>query len=436
MSKIKKDINIKLMFELEPEEAVNYLEKKGFKITNDWREMSEAAHAKAFTISKMTDAELLKDTKTTLDTALKEGWSSQKTQRELTNMFKERGWWGKQTITDKNGEEKTIQLGSPHRVRTIYKQNMQSALNSGRYLKQLQNVDFAPYFQYVCVLDERTRPEHKALHGKVFRYDDPIWASLYPPNGWGCRCFVKALTEREIQRKDLTIENSGENLSHKNVVVNETTGETKEVAIFKTKLGGKTINIQTDAGWSSNTGRHSWNIDVMAYKSMSGLPENVRDKFISEMAQNVHCQKAFENFVKNTTLPKGLEQTVTWLSPQMIKRLQTDTFLPETPVVVLQDDRIGHALTNKIIKQRLTEPEFLNLYNIINNPDAVYYDYTRKGSTGIAFIQNIPNSDKCIKVCVKLGQKHKKTKMPVNYISTVGKVDKKSLNNPLYKKIE
>ena len=29
--------------------------------------------------------------------------------------------------------------------------------------------------------------------------DDPFWQTHYPPNGWGCKCFVEALSERQIQ---------------------------------------------------------------------------------------------------------------------------------------------------------------------------------------------------------------------------------------------
>ena len=70
---MSKKVDIKYAFLLEPEKAVEYMQNKGFRITKDWREMWEDAHAKAFTISKMTDAELLKDTKGLLDNALKEG---------------------------------------------------------------------------------------------------------------------------------------------------------------------------------------------------------------------------------------------------------------------------------------------------------------------------------------------------------------------------
>ncbi len=47
--------------------------------------------------------------------------------------------------------------------------------------------------------DERVRPAHASLHGKIFRYNDPIWKSVYPPNGWNCRCYVTPLTLEEMQ---------------------------------------------------------------------------------------------------------------------------------------------------------------------------------------------------------------------------------------------
>jgi len=51
------------------------------------------------------------------------------------------------------------------------------------------------------VLDPVTRDSHAALHGKIFHIDDPIWQERYPPNGFNCRCRVRALTEKQaIQR--------------------------------------------------------------------------------------------------------------------------------------------------------------------------------------------------------------------------------------------
>lgn len=436
MSTNKAELNF--LFKLEPKAAVEYLQNKGYKVTNDWRELWEDAHAKAFTVSKMTDMELLKDTKSTLEQALKKGWSSQKTQRELTKKFKEKGWWGKQEIIDENGNTKTVQLGSPYRVKTIYRQNIQSAYNAGRYLEQMKNVDIASYLQYICVLDDKTRPEHRAMHLKVFRADDPIWAYFYPPNGWGCRCIVRQLTQAEVERYGYTVESSGSHLSTKDIVIDDESGETKQVAVFKTKdLGGKEILMQPDAGWSSNVGKAAWNIDVLAFNAVKDLPDNVKYRFISEMANNIHSQKVFQNWIKDILKDgmkaKGIEKPLTWISPEMLNILQKNKVSIKTPVVVMQDDRVGHIIGSKVTKQKISEDQLYNLYDVINNPDAVYFDYTRQGSVGLVYTRDLENS-KCIKVCVKLNKT--KSSVPVNYVSTAGIVDKSSLNNSLYKKIE
>lgn len=438
-----KEVDIKYAFSLAPEKAVEYMQNKGFRITNDWRDMYEDAHAKAFTISKMTDVQLLSDTKGLLDNALKEGWSAQKTQKEMTNLFQTKGWWGKKKIVDKNGEEKEVQLGSPHRVRTIYKQNMQSAYNAGRYLQQLEDVDFAPYFQYVAILDERTRPAHRALNGKVYRYDDPIWTSLYPPNGWGCRCFVKSLTEREVERKGLSIEQSGSKLRYKDVVINKDTGETKQVAVLKVEdKAGRIIDFSPDAGWSSNVGKAGWDIDVLAYNAVLDLPQDVKDKFISDMAQNLHSQKSYENFIsgviKNGLKAKGIEKTLTWINPKTLSVLQKENISLKTPVVVMQDNRAGHIIGDvKVEKQRISEKQLKKLYDIINAPDEIYLD-TKDNS--LIFIKKLPKNEvedsrNWLKVSVKLDRKKKGS--PVNYVSTASRINSATITkNKIYKKIE
>lgn len=429
----KKDINISNAFYMEPEEIVKYFESKNCKISFDWHEVYAEAHAKAFTVAKMTNADLLKDTQDMLTKAIKEGWSSQKFQKNANELFVKKGWTGFQEMKDpKTGETKTVELGTPRRIKKIFSCNMNSAYAVGRYKEQMEDVDFAPYFQYQCILDNRTRPEHRAMHGRVFRYDDPIWQTMYPPNGWNCRCFVKSLSDRDLTRKSLKMEKSEGNLSEISTIVG---GEEKIITAYDFKVGTKEYRLKPDAGWDTNLGNKVWNTDVLAYSKIKELPQQIKDKFISDMAQNVHTQKAFETFVTKIVDNKLINKSpikeipVTWLSPSILKDLSKNKLAPKTPVIVFQDERIGHILNRKMELAKL-----LKIYEIINKPDAVYYDYTRQDNIGLAFIRFL-NTKTCIKVCIKL-DKTKRKKL-VNYISTVGEVLSETLNDPkLYKKIE
>ena len=51
-----------------------------------------------------------------------------------------------------------------------------------------------PYSRYIAIEDQKSRPSHAALNGKVFKKDDPLWDTHYPPNGFGCRCRVEGVT--------------------------------------------------------------------------------------------------------------------------------------------------------------------------------------------------------------------------------------------------
>ena len=366
----KSDINLQSAFYMEPEEIVKYFESKKCKISFDWHEVYEDAHAKAFTVAKMTNADLLKDTHDMLTKAIKEGWSSSHFKREAGELFAKKGWTGhKEVINPKTGETQTVELGTPRRIKQIFNCNMRSAYAVGRYKQQLEDVDFAPYFQYQCILDGKTRPEHKAMHGKVFRYDDEIWQSLYPPNGWNCRCFIRSLTDRQMERKGLKCESSDGKLKEIETLVG---GEPKTITAYDFKANGKSFRMSADAGWGTNLGTKAWNLDVQAYKKIAKLPQNVQDKFISDMAQNVHTQDAFKKFVTkivdNKLINKSAvkEVPVTWLAPFILNDLRKTKLVPKTPVVVFQDERIGHILDRKVDLD-----ELLELHEIINKPDEV-----------------------------------------------------------------
>lgn len=64
------------------------------------------------------------------------------------------------------------------------------ATNSAAYHRLMAQAEIFPYWQYVTVNDGKVREEHEQLHNLILPCSDPIWAKIYPPNGWRCRCRV------------------------------------------------------------------------------------------------------------------------------------------------------------------------------------------------------------------------------------------------------
>jgi SPP1 gp7 family putative phage head morphogenesis protein len=73
--------------------------------------------------------------------------------------------------------------------------------NSWRDIWRQANVELRPYWQYMSMQDVAVRHAHASLHGRVYRYDHPFWDTWYPPNGFNCRCYVKALTPGQVKAK-------------------------------------------------------------------------------------------------------------------------------------------------------------------------------------------------------------------------------------------
>lgn len=258
-AKIPNPADLKAIFGLEPAKAIDYLKGKGYAITWDWQEMLDQAHDQAFTVAKAMRLDLLSDIREALETALQKGQTLKQFTEVLQPTLEAQGWWGKQVIVDSQGVGELVQLGSPRRLQTIYQTNLQSAYMAGRKASMEETADTHPYWMYVSILDGKTRPSHRALHGKVFRHDDPIWSSIFPPNGFNCRCRVVALTEAALKRRGLTVISS-QGLSFNDIVeigTNKRTGEIRTAGVTGLRLtdrGGKPITFRTDPGFNHAPG--------------------------------------------------------------------------------------------------------------------------------------------------------------------------------------
>jgi len=89
-------------------------------------------------------------------------------------------------------KSKALKL-EPWHLETVFRTNQSSVYNSARFENFTRDQNIAA-MEYRAVLDDRTRPEHEALDGFIAPKDAPIWADIYPPNEYSCRCTVVPVT--------------------------------------------------------------------------------------------------------------------------------------------------------------------------------------------------------------------------------------------------
>lgn len=264
-------IDLGFAISLAPADAISYFQSKGFKIGWNWQDTWQEVNSKAFTVAKVVNAEVLDTIKTSVAEVLATGATERQFQKELTPVLKKQGWWGKKIVVDSEGNAEVVQEGSAHRLRTIYRTNLQTAFQAGRYKQQFENADARPWWTYVSILDGVAR--HDGMHMKTFRFDDPIWQYLYPPNGWGCRCRVRAMSDSKVQRLKITPLTSAGKLTTKKVDAgtNQKTGEVYQAEVTTFNDGKKSLS--NEAGWNYNTGQAAFGTDQYAMRRLNQISD-------------------------------------------------------------------------------------------------------------------------------------------------------------------
>lgn len=214
---------------LPPEEAIKIFRAKGLAKSFDWRDVWKSEHGRAFTVAKMMSTALLEDTREIIDAGLAEGKSFGQIAGELKKLLRERGWWGRQMMTDPlTGERKAVQLGSERRIRTIVNTNMRTAYAQGRFQRIQRTKKLLPIMVYKSVMDGRERDEHRAWHNTALPVDHPWWDTHYPPCDWGCRCKAVSMSEGQAARRGLEVGQAPQS-NRLRQVINKRTGEVMQV---------------------------------------------------------------------------------------------------------------------------------------------------------------------------------------------------------------
>lgn len=217
-------------FNVRPEEAIEFFQKKGYEIAFDHRDVWAEEHAHAFTVAKAMQLDVLADIREHVDKALTDGVSFGEFKKSLRPMLEKKGWWGEKEMVDPvTGEVQIVQTGSARRLKVIYDTNLRTAHAAGKWDRIQATAQTRPWLRYVARKPgPNRRDEHQAQHDVVRRYDDPYWRYWYGPNGWGCKCGVQQLSEAEVKRRGLTVSTDPADLKFVEHV-NKRTGERRKV---------------------------------------------------------------------------------------------------------------------------------------------------------------------------------------------------------------
>lgn len=176
------------------QEQVDFFQQKLNLPTERFDDILKDAHDRAFVVAGAMKADLLNDLRLAVDRSIAEGKSIQWFRKEFDNIVAKHGWTGW------TGEG--TQAGRDWRTRVIYRTNLSTSYAAGRWaqLNDPALLKLRPYWKYVhndTVL--HPRPLHQSWSGMVLKHDDPFWQTHFPPNGWGCRCRVTAVSAREYK---------------------------------------------------------------------------------------------------------------------------------------------------------------------------------------------------------------------------------------------
>ncbi|MCK5235781.1 MAG: hypothetical protein KAR06_02255, partial [Deltaproteobacteria bacterium] len=214
------------------DDAIKFFGDKVKLPTGSWLDIFEGMHSRAFVVAGATKTELLSDLFGAVDKAISQGTTIQEFRKDFDELVSKHGWGYKG--------------GRNWRTGVIFNTNLRTAYSAGHY-KQMTSPEMIaarPYWRYIGGLSSTPREQHLEWNGLVLLANDPWWTKHYPPNGWGCKCKVVSHSERELERKGLSVSTAPEEKTYK----------------WKNPNTGEILNVPDgiDPGWAYNPGKTAW----------------------------------------------------------------------------------------------------------------------------------------------------------------------------------
>lgn len=168
--------------------ATDWLARRRLITEPEFRELDAQSQSAAFTIARLKTVESIQNVRDAVQDVVRVG--------ATLPQFRE---------TVRTSVEDAF---SPSQVETLFRTHVGLAQAAGKraIIENPMVIDEFPYLMWSATHDDRTRPDHRAMekHGQngtaIYRRDDPMWETLWPPAGWNCRCEPIPLTIEDAAR--------------------------------------------------------------------------------------------------------------------------------------------------------------------------------------------------------------------------------------------
>jgi len=156
--------------------------------------LSKEAKKRAFRIAGLHKANQVQRARNLVKRAIREGTDFSRVQQQLRQLF----------------DHEKLSPPNLTRLRLMFRHVELRAYADERNEVYREVADTFPYKQYLTVGNgtpgiNGVRATHAALHGLVFRADDPFWRLHDPPWEWGCRCFTVVLTPGQVDARGVEV---------------------------------------------------------------------------------------------------------------------------------------------------------------------------------------------------------------------------------------
>lgn len=373
----EKSPSLTVAFGLPPERAVEYFGSRGLRVAGDWRAVAAAVRAGSFSVAGVAKAQVLEDIRAALQEAIESGQSYTDFKRGLRATLQAAGWWGGAPLDPETGEILPGKALTPRRLATVFRTNLQGALMAGRYKGMVEAADTRPYWQYVAILDDRTRPRHRALAGRVFRWDDPVWRVIYPPNGYNCRCRVRPLSESDMEREGLSLSRGEGRMETIEVDLGPRGGR---MAIAGYRDPGTGELFAPDPGFDHNPSER-WALDVELARRVAAIRSSeIRTQVWQALNNSPERLAAFADWTERALGDRlsGHDAQVVGFIGDPVADFMLRVLPDAEPARVAIMDRRGllHADSEKHAVEgiALNREQYPALPGIVAAPDAVYFD--------------------------------------------------------------